>query len=246
MTRRLRALAVLAGITVSGVHCGGDPPPPPATAADVEPTPPPAPVAAPPPPPPVPVAQAPHTTPTCQRRATSSPVATLPGFEMLPDGGSRLFVVVSKPINVEERHTQRVLTYVLKGTEVQCRNNENSLVTVHFNTPVTRARLLPFGRDLHFSVDLRADAAPAWKVVNGSDGTATVQIDFPPGTFLPANGVVDETYYGVQRADAVPPPPPNGPPPPAPQRRWRQASRQAPPPVTGTAPAPASAQPTPN
>jgi hypothetical protein len=251
MTGRLRAFAVLAGLTVSGVHCGGDPPPVPATAADVEPTPPPAPVAA-PPPAPVQVAQIPHSTPTCRTRKTSNPVATLPGFELLPDGGSRLFVVVSKPISVEERRTQRVLTYVLKGTEVQCRNNENSLVTVHFNTPVTRARLLPSGRDLLFSVDLRADASPAWKVINGGDGTATVQIDFPPGSFLPANGVVDETYYGVPRADAVPPPPPNGPPPPAQQRRWRQASRQAPPPavaVTVQAPAvaaPANAQPTPN
>jgi hypothetical protein len=113
---------------------------------------------------------------------------------MLPEGGSRLFVEVSQTVGVEEKRAQRTLTYVLRGARVVHRNNENALVTVHFNTPVTRARLVPSGRDLLFSIDLRADATPAWKIVNESDGTATLQIDFPKGSFLPAGGV-DETAY---------------------------------------------------
>jgi hypothetical protein len=110
---------------------------------------------------------------------------------MLPEGGSRLFVEISQSVGVEEKKTQRTLTYVLKGTRVVHRNNENALVTVHFNTPVTRARLLPSGRDLLFLVDLRADAAPAWKMVSEGDGTAALQIDFPKGSFLPAEGPDD-------------------------------------------------------
>ncbi len=217
MAARLRALAVLAGLFVCGVDCApagaqtrsanspqadqveepeNDPPAVASVPAKSAPdAPPAAEVAA-----PaagaatVPIASIARTTVTHAGKAHyAGPIATLPGFEMLPDGGSRLFVEVSQSVGVEEKKTARALTYVLKGTRVAHRNNENALVTVHFNTPVARARLLPSGRDLLFSVDLRADAVPAWKVVSESDGSATLQIDFPRGSFLPAEGAVDMT-----------------------------------------------------
>jgi hypothetical protein len=219
MAARLRAFAVLAGLFVGGVDCASagaqtppanapqaeqveepeiDPPvaapkPPPASAVQPAPAAPPAPVAT------AAVtlrAPAPSSRPAAHRAKAHSegPIATLPGFEMLPDGGSRLFVEVSQTFGVEEKKTQRTLTYVLRGARVVHRNNENALVTVHFNTPVTRARLLPSGHDLLFSIDLRADATPTWKIVNESDGTATLQIDFPKGSFLPAGGVDDTAY----------------------------------------------------
>jgi hypothetical protein len=125
---------------------------------------------------------------------------------MLPDGGSRLFVEVTRKVDVEQRKAARGLTFVLKGARVVYRNNENALVTVHFNTPVTRARLLPSGRDLLFSVDLRADATPAWKVVSGADGGATLQVDFPKGDFIPAGGVQDPAADNAPPSAAPPPP----------------------------------------
>jgi hypothetical protein len=132
----------------------------------------------------------------------SGPVATLPGFEMLSDGGSRLFVQLSQQVEVAEKKgstqpprkakgkpaagggAHPTITYVLKGAHVLRRNNQNALVTVHFNTPVMRARLVPAGRDVRFVVDLRADATPAWKMVQAKDNTAILQIDFPKGEFL--------------------------------------------------------------
>jgi hypothetical protein len=133
---------------------------------------------------------------------------------MLPDGGSRLFVEITRKVNIEEKRAARVLTFVLKGTRVVYRNNENALVTVHFNTPVSRARLLPSGHDLLFSVDLRADATPAWKMVTDEDdGSATLQVDFPKGSFLPAGGIGDPS------SDNPPPGPP--PPMPPPKQAWR-------------------------
>jgi hypothetical protein len=134
------------------------------------------------------------------------PVATLPGFEMLPDGGSRLFVEITRTVAVEEKRTPRVLTYVLKGAHVVLRNNENALVTLNFNTPVTRARLSPSRGDLLFSVDLRADASPSWQVVTDSDGTATLQIDFAKGSFLPARDVDEPTFAELRPASVFPPP----------------------------------------
>jgi hypothetical protein len=220
MAARLRAFAALAGLFIGGVDCapaGAQTPPANAPQAEqveepeIDP-----PVAAPKPlpvstvqpaptGPPAPAATAavtrasaaPSSRPAAAHPAkahSEGPIATLPGFEMLPEGGSRLFVEMSQTVGVEEKKSQRTLTYVLRGTRVVHRNNENALVTVHFNTPVTRARLLPSGHDLLFSIDLRADATPTWKIVNESDGTATLQIDFPKGSFLPAGGVDDTAY----------------------------------------------------
>lgn len=113
----------------------------------------------------------------------TGPVVNLPGFEQLPDGGSRLFVQLSQNVPVEERRAQGTLTYILKGAHVRVWNNTNPLVTVHFNTPVARARLVPRGHDLHFVIDLRAATTPTWKMGEGPDKTALLTIDFPKGDF---------------------------------------------------------------
>ncbi|HSQ67448.1 MAG TPA: hypothetical protein VLM85_29760 [Polyangiaceae bacterium] len=115
----------------------------------------------------------------------SGPVATLPGFQMMGDAGSRLFVELTQSVPIEERHARGVITYVLKGARVVRRNNENALVTLHFNTPVTRARLLPSGHDLLFIIDLRANVTPAWKLNPGKDGGSVLVIDFPKGSYVP-------------------------------------------------------------
>jgi hypothetical protein len=110
--------------------------------------------------------------------------AVLPGFDTYGDGSSRLFVELTRNVAVEERRAPGVLTYVMKGTHVNLSNNLHSLVTVHFNTPVVRARLVPKGGDLLFVVDLRAAVQPTWKVESAKDGGAVLHIDFPAGNYL--------------------------------------------------------------
>jgi hypothetical protein len=133
--------------------------------------------------------------------------ALVTGFEMLADGGSRLFVQLSRQVDVDQgkesvgggapRHgkhgraakqapnaTLTRLTYVLKGTELARSNDANSLETMHFNTPVVRARLQPSGHDLRFVILLRADVTPAMKVVPTKDNGAMLQIDFPQGSYV--------------------------------------------------------------
>ena len=77
------------------------------------------------------------------------------------------------------------LTYILRGTEVVQRNNENALVTVHFNTPVVKARLVPAGKDLRLIIEMRADVTPTINVVPTKDNGAMLHIDFAPGSYLP-------------------------------------------------------------
>ena len=107
---------------------------------------------------------------------------------MLADGSSRLFVELTKNVPVEERRAQGEITYVLKGARVHLANNMNALVTVHFNTPVTRARLVPHGRDVLFIVDLRAAVDPAWKMAAAKEGSAILQVEFPKGVYVDEDG----------------------------------------------------------
>lgn len=116
--------------------------------------------------------------------AASGPVATLPGFEMLPEGGSRLFVELTQTVPIEERKARGTITYVMHGARVTVHNNTNPLVTVHFNTPVAGARLAQSGRDLLFIVTLRADATPTWKVNPGKEGSSVLTVDFPKGSYV--------------------------------------------------------------
>ena len=140
----------------------------------------------------------------------TGPVVNLPGFEQTPDGGSRLFVALSQQVPVEEHKAQGSITYVLKGASARVHNNTNALVTVHFNTPVTKARLVPHGKDLHFVIDLRAAATPTWKMTENQDKTAVLQIDFPKGDYVKADGgeaAVSEAgaEQGDQAAEAAAP-----------------------------------------
>lgn len=118
--------------------------------------------------------------------APAGPIATLPGFEMEADGSSRCFVQLTALVPVEEKKAAGSVTYVLKGAHVNLRNNENALVTVHFNTPVTRARLVPSAQGLSFIIELRANVSPTYKVVGGKDGTSILEVDFPKGSYVTA------------------------------------------------------------
>jgi hypothetical protein len=136
-------------------------------------------------------------------KVVTGPIATLPGFEILGDGSSRVFVQLTQNVPVEERKAKGSVTYVLKGAHVAIHNNTNPLVTVHFNTPVTKAQLRPSGADLLLVIDLRAASTPAWKITAAKDGTAILQIDFAKGAFIPGGGTADDD---APKGGAKPPP----------------------------------------
>lgn len=103
---------------------------------------------------------------------------------MLADGSSRFFVQLTQTVQVEEKKAAGTVTYVLKGAHVALRNNENALVTVHFNTPVTSARLIPVHEGLAFILSLRANVAPTYKTVAAKDGSSILEIDFAKGSYV--------------------------------------------------------------
>ena len=163
----------------------------------------------------------------------TGPLATFPGFEQLPDGGSRLSVHLSQSVPVEERRAQGSVTYVLRGAHLRVHNDANPLVTVHFNTPVVRARLTPQGSDLLFVLELRSAAAPTFKLQDTPDKSATLQIDFPKGDFITGDG--SETLPPTTKPNLALGRVPRG----------KNGSSTAPSPATPTTPAPASGDPGP-
>ncbi|HQY64177.1 MAG: hypothetical protein IPF92_17660 [Myxococcales bacterium] len=115
----------------------------------------------------------------------TGPIASFPGFSASEGGGSRLSVRLTASVAVEEHAAAGSVTYVLKGARISHWNDTNALVTVHFNTPMVVARLVPKGADLHLIVVLRAPSTPTHKLTPGTGGTFTFEVDFPKGEFLP-------------------------------------------------------------
>ncbi len=158
--------------------------------------------------------------------ASASPNGTvIPGFETLADGSSRVFVQLPKAASFMQNPKgapKGSLVYVLKGVHVDRRNNLNSLVTVHFNTPVMSARLVPHGGDLWLSIALRARVQPTVAMDPTKDGGAMLRVEFPKGDYLSGAPVPDDAN------DAMAPAAPG------------TASRGAAAPAPTRAPAPAS------
>jgi hypothetical protein len=117
----------------------------------------------------------------------NTPAVLMPGFEVQPDGSTRFFVQLAQAVPYETKKANGSITYVLKGAHVERRNNTNPLVTVHFNTPVTSARLAPHGNDLWFVLELRTDVTPTATMDTPSQGPPTLRIDFPKGNYVPAS-----------------------------------------------------------
>ncbi|MCA9645988.1 MAG: hypothetical protein H6718_33390 [Polyangiaceae bacterium] len=68
-------------------------------------------------------------------------IATFPGFRMLQDGSSEVSVWLSKKVSVDVRKAERSVTLVLSETYVRWTTNTYPLITTHFNTPLSSARL---------------------------------------------------------------------------------------------------------
>ena len=148
--------------------------------------------------------------------ASEAAAGAVPGFETLADGSSRLFIELTKPVTYETKAAKGTVTYVLKGARVSRRNNTNALVTVHFNTPVTSAQLVPHGHDLWFVVELRAPVQPSVSMDAGKEGGAVMHIELPKGQYLPAEAGTPPASSGSTPSTDAPKAAPSAQPSPAP------------------------------
>ncbi|NOU27915.1 MAG: hypothetical protein HOO96_08425 [Polyangiaceae bacterium] len=130
------------------------------------------------------------------------PHAAFPSFAMVDAQRSRLTVQLSSVVAVEEKKAAGTVTYVIKGAHVARYNDTHALIAVHFNTPMTVARLRNTGKDVELRVDLRAAVTPTFAVAQTKNG-ATLTIDFPGGEYL-ADGVRTDPAQAPAASPAAP------------------------------------------
>jgi hypothetical protein len=126
----------------------------------------------------------------------NTPIATYPGFKMLPDGSSRVFVEVSRQVDIVETKSSSRVSYRLKGVFAPSKTNRLPLLTDFFRSPVGRVQLVDDGDDLELVIDLREASDVQHRLVQ-SEGGVVLQVDFSksaevdaPAPAAPADGAV--------------------------------------------------------
>jgi hypothetical protein len=124
--------------------------------------------------------------PRARRRATrrkidrNAPIATYPGFLMLPDGSSQVWVYVNKKVPVVVSAAAGRVTYILTGADIAVYNNTHPLVTEYFNTPMRSARLRRDKNGAQLVLELReATGTPSHKIEDGPGGFMILRVVLP-------------------------------------------------------------------
>lgn len=112
------------------------------------------------------------------------PQVTWPGFELLAQGRSRIFVQLTSRVETEVQSGLNQVVMVLKRAQIAGRNNRRPLETRFFNTPVTRAYLKKRGTDTVLILELRSNALPVVGTEQASSGYFFVFLDFPAGQYI--------------------------------------------------------------
>jgi hypothetical protein len=112
------------------------------------------------------------------------PQVTWPGFEMLAQGRSRIFVQLTSRVETEVQSGANQVVMVIKKARIAGRNNRRALETRFFNTPVTRAYLKKRGTDTVLMLELRSNALPVVSTQQASSGYFFVFLDFPAGQYV--------------------------------------------------------------
>ncbi|MBW2277293.1 MAG: hypothetical protein JRF63_07365 [Deltaproteobacteria bacterium] len=138
---------------------------------------------------------------------------TWPGFIMLPDGSSRVFLQTTKPLEYKRADKKNRVTLKLKGAEVFLKNNRNPLVTIHFNTPVRRGYLTSRGGAVEFVLEMKVSATASIAQFADQDGYHYLFVDFPAGQYPTGGQFGDRPSYsgfgspGQATDDEIPPQP---------------------------------------
>jgi hypothetical protein len=112
-------------------------------------------------------------------------LVTWPGFQMLPSGGSRVFVQTTTEITPElKREGNDGWQLLLPGVSLPPGNARRPLDTHFFNTPVKSVRALTRGKGVAVLLDMRAKLQPTVRTERAQNGYFFVYLEFPAGNFL--------------------------------------------------------------
>jgi hypothetical protein len=138
-------------------------------------------------------------SPATRAKAGSTPPAiTWPGFQMRPDGSSRVFVQITTQVDVSAALVDGKVIVDFGNVAIAGSNNRRPLVTKFFNTPVTSVEVKRANKRTTLVLTMRAPIEPRVSQEQASSGFHFVYVDFPPGSYRP----------NEPQAAAAPPPGP--------------------------------------
>jgi hypothetical protein len=112
-------------------------------------------------------------------------LVTWPGFQMLADGGSRVFIQSTIEVTPElKRDVGDSWQLVLPGMSLPAGNARLPLDTHFFNTPVRNVRALARGNGVVIVLDMRAKLKPNVRTERAANGYFFTYLEFPAGNFL--------------------------------------------------------------
>jgi hypothetical protein len=111
-------------------------------------------------------------------------LVTWPGFQMLPGGGSRVFIQTSVEVKPDLKRTGNTLHVSLVAVSLPKGNARLPLDTSFFNTPVrsVHAKARKDG-GVMVEIELRSNVTPSMRTERASTGYYFVYLDFPSGSY---------------------------------------------------------------
>jgi hypothetical protein len=117
-------------------------------------------------------------------KSETKPMITWPGFQMRPDGTSRVFIQSTTPLTPQPSAAGPRFSVYLPGAKVAGNTNKLPLETRFFNTPVSRVNIEVQRDGVTLVLDLRADVSPIVSSDRGPTGYYFLYIDLPKGTYV--------------------------------------------------------------
>lgn len=114
-----------------------------------------------------------------------SAMVTWPGFQMTPDGGSRLFVQTTIEVKPDLRRDGGELVLVLPGVSLPPGNARLPLDTHFFNTPLKSARAKPRDGGVQVILEMKpgVSISPSVRTEKAPTGYYFVYVEFPAGNY---------------------------------------------------------------
>jgi hypothetical protein len=117
------------------------------------------------------------------------PTITWPGFQMRPDGSSRVFIQSTAPIEPKVLPAaDGKFALRLPGARVAAQTNRLPLDTRFFNTPVTKVSVSVAGAGATVQLDMRAPVTPHVSSERSGSGYYFTYIDLPKGEYIKGSG----------------------------------------------------------
>jgi hypothetical protein len=101
---------------------------------------------------------------------STAPIATWVGFRQTGPKTALVYVNLTQVVAVSSAKQDKTITFTLRKTRIQVRNNQNPLLATHFDSMVESVRLVPSGKDVNLVIQLKREATMSSKVEQETQG----------------------------------------------------------------------------